>query len=40
MEGKKYIGKSTFEIEAEKAKQELTFKPKLNQSRHNSSGID
>ncbi len=36
MEGKRYQGKSTFEIEAEKAKQELTFKPKLNQSRHPS----
>jgi hypothetical protein len=29
MEGKKHPGKSTFEIEAEKAKQELTFKPNL-----------
>lgn len=36
MEGKRYQGKSTFEIEAEKAKQELTFKPKLNQSRQTS----
>jgi len=36
MQGKMYQGRSTFEIEAEKAKQELTFKPKLNQSRQTS----
>jgi len=33
MEGKKFNGKTTFEIEAEKAQQDLTFKPDLTLSR-------
>lgn len=35
----KYVGKTTLDIEAEKAEKELTFKPKINLSRQRHDSI-